>query len=313
MIKVKKYHEELKIQWDTFIDRADNSTFLFKRDFMEYHSDRFTDFSLLFFKSEKLIAVLPGNIKNETVYSHQGLTYGGLVYSRNTSSSVVLEIFNALYLYLGQSNIKRLIYKCIPEVYHKSIVQNDLYALFRNDFELRRRDLSIAIDLELPIKMSRDRRYRTNKSKKNNLKVGSSKEFEVYMDIVNENLEDKFKISAVHKAQELSLLSQNFPENIKLYTVRNSENSIIGGTLLFIDNHFIHTQYLHANNLGKRLNSTEFLVDYLINHYKDKKYLIFGVSTENNGRVLNTGLTSFKEGFGGSGIVHDFYEKLIVI
>ena len=126
-------------------------------------------------------------------------------------------------------------------------------------------------------------------------------------------MEDKYKINAVHKANELALLSEKFADNIKLYLVRNFENTIVGGALVFSDNHFIHTQYLHSNSLGRSLNSTEFLVDYLINHYSDMRYLIFGVSTENDGRILNSGLATFKEGFGASGIVHDFYVKQIII
>lgn len=38
---------------------------MFNRDFMEYHADRFEDFSLIF-KNEKgkIVALLPGNIKD---------------------------------------------------------------------------------------------------------------------------------------------------------------------------------------------------------------------------------------------------------
>ena len=59
---------------------AKNSTFLFHRDFMDYHQDRFDDYSLLIFKKEKLIAVFPANKIDEILYSHQGLSYGGLVF-----------------------------------------------------------------------------------------------------------------------------------------------------------------------------------------------------------------------------------------
>ena len=48
---------------------------------MEYHKERFEDFSLLVFDKVKLVAVLPANRVDNKVYSHQGLTYGGLVYA----------------------------------------------------------------------------------------------------------------------------------------------------------------------------------------------------------------------------------------
>ena len=40
----------------------------------------------------------------------------------------------------------------------------------------------------------------------------------------------------------------------------------------------------------------------------DKTYFDFGISTEENGRVLNSGLIDQKEGFGARGVVHDHYE-----
>ena len=70
------------------MSKGKNSTFLFQRDFMDYHSDRFMDHSLLVFKDEKLIAVLPGNQVDNTVYSHQGLTYGGLIVHKKAINSL---------------------------------------------------------------------------------------------------------------------------------------------------------------------------------------------------------------------------------
>ena len=46
---------------------------------MEYHQDRFEDASCLVINGKKLVAVFPANINEGAVYSHQGLSYGGLV------------------------------------------------------------------------------------------------------------------------------------------------------------------------------------------------------------------------------------------
>ena len=51
---VKKYQENDYEIWNAFIGQAKNATFLFHRDFMEYHKDRFEDFSLVIFEDEKL-------------------------------------------------------------------------------------------------------------------------------------------------------------------------------------------------------------------------------------------------------------------
>ena len=77
MITLKIYNDSYKSEWDSFISVSKNSTFLFKRDFMDYHSDKFKDNSLLIYKNSKLVALFPLNIADGKVYSHQGLTYGG--------------------------------------------------------------------------------------------------------------------------------------------------------------------------------------------------------------------------------------------
>src|SRR5215216_754207 len=72
---IKKYDQSDYTIWNDFVALAKNATFLFHRDFMEYHQDRFEDFSVLVFEGEKLKAVLPANKAENSVYSHQGLTY----------------------------------------------------------------------------------------------------------------------------------------------------------------------------------------------------------------------------------------------
>ena len=46
---VKQYQEKDYASWNAFIGQAKNATFLFHRDFMEYHKDRFEDYSLMIF------------------------------------------------------------------------------------------------------------------------------------------------------------------------------------------------------------------------------------------------------------------------
>ena len=41
MYNIELYTPEQKTNWNVFIENAKNSTFLFNRDYMDYHSDRF--------------------------------------------------------------------------------------------------------------------------------------------------------------------------------------------------------------------------------------------------------------------------------
>ena len=94
MVSIETYESKYKSQWDSFIDVSKNATFLFKRDFMDYHSSRFEDSSFLIFKDLELVALFPANIEANNLYSHKGLTYGGLVVKENIKLNDFLIICN---------------------------------------------------------------------------------------------------------------------------------------------------------------------------------------------------------------------------
>ena len=114
MFSLSLYNSSLKTQWDNFINESKNGTFLFQRNFIEYHKNRFEDYSVLFYKQNKLIAVFPANKLNDKIYSHQGLTYGGLILSNQIKFSDVFEIFSLLLSHLYENNYTTLIIKEIP-------------------------------------------------------------------------------------------------------------------------------------------------------------------------------------------------------
>ena len=47
-IMIEKYSPAKKEKWNEFLGRAKNPLFMFHRDYMAYHNDRFTDHSLMF-------------------------------------------------------------------------------------------------------------------------------------------------------------------------------------------------------------------------------------------------------------------------
>ena len=76
-MEIKNYSAERKKEWDNFLETSKSPVFLFKRDYMEYHRDRFKDKSLMFYDDGKLIAILPANVDKKEIVSHGGLTFGG--------------------------------------------------------------------------------------------------------------------------------------------------------------------------------------------------------------------------------------------
>ena len=116
-------------EWNLFVAASKNGTFLFDRHFMDYHSDRFCDHSLLVYRDQRLYALLPANQKDDTLVSHGGLTYGGLVTDSRCSAKGVLDAFTAINEYLRQQGFRHVVYKAVPWIYHQLPAEEDLYAL----------------------------------------------------------------------------------------------------------------------------------------------------------------------------------------
>ena len=68
--EIKRYTAADADEWNAFVAASKNGTFLFDRRYMDYHSDRFEDHSLMFYLEGHLLAVLPGHIKDDTYCTH---------------------------------------------------------------------------------------------------------------------------------------------------------------------------------------------------------------------------------------------------
>lgn len=312
MIRIQRYNAELKQVWDDFIQASKNGYFLFCRDYMDYHSDRFLDYSLLFYNEDnKLLAVMPANIKDDHVLSHGGLTYGGIISDTSMRAALMIELFEHLLRFLKEEKIKKLLYKAIPYIYHKFPSDEDLYAIFVNHGKLIRRDASSAIFLFNKIKVSQLRLRGIKKARMNNLMVKVSNDFASFFEIVQQVLWHKYKLKPVHTHHEIGLLSNKFPQNIKLFAAFD-QDKMLAGVLVFESEVVAHCQYMVNSVEGKELGALDMVIDHLINEFSGKKrYFSFGVSTENNGAFLNEGLINQKEMFGARTVVHDFYELAI--
>ena len=115
--KVKKYTDSERSLWNGFLPRCKNAHFMFHRDFMEYHSDRFNDFSLIITdEKDNVVTLIPGNAKDQVFYSHQGLTFGGFLMDENIHASELIDIFDEFKDFLKKSNFNKIIYKPIPVI-----------------------------------------------------------------------------------------------------------------------------------------------------------------------------------------------------
>ena len=308
MITIKRYTAEEAVAWDAFVDASKNGTFMLKRGYMDYHADRFMDHSLLFYRDEELVALLPASKHGDELRSHGGLTYGGMITNLKMTVQLMLSLFDSLKEFMSSNGISRLIYKRVPSIYYSYPSDEDLYALFRNNATLIRRDISATIYLPNQIRFSERRRRGVKNALKNGIVVRESREYEHYIEMLSKILAKYHDAKPVHTAEELRMLSDRFPENIKMYTACQDER-IIAGVVMYLTPKVAHAQYIANSDEGRQCGALDAVMDYLINEcYSAKEYFDFGISNENEGRFLNEGLISQKQEFGGRAIAYDFYE-----
>jgi len=305
---IKKYDASHYSVWNQFVSEAKNGTFLFHRDFMDYHSDRFKDHSLLIFEGKKVVAIFPANELATVIHSHQGITYGGLVY-KEIKLAKVIEVFKKIVCYYYQNGFENMQIKAIPSIYHQKPADELLYVLFLMKAQLIRRDSLAVIDLRNELKISKGRMEGVAKGIKNNLKVVEEAQFDVFWNnIMIPNLENKYKVKPIHSVAEITLLKSRFPKNIRQFNVYYN-GEVVAGTTIFESNQVAHAQYISANEAKNELGSLDLLYHHLLTEvFVTKRFVDFGISNEYNGKKLNFGLSFWKESFGARAIVHDFYE-----
>ncbi|MBO4674331.1 MAG: GNAT family N-acetyltransferase [Bacteroidaceae bacterium] len=309
MFTIYRYSSDKQSAWDAFIAKSKNGTFLMYRGYMDYHSDRFVDCSLMFYLKEKLYAVIPANICGDTFYSHQGLTYGGLVMNEKCTAANILQLFEEMNEWLKGQGVKKVVYKPIPHIYSSMPAEEDLYALTSIcRARLVIRDISSAIFRNHRMKFTESRKAGIRKAQRKGLVVRESTDFATFWHILHDNLLSKYAVRPVHSVDELELLHARFPENIRLYMVYDGTEPM-GGTLLFLTTEVLHTQYISANAAGKANGAIDLLFDVLINEvYAHYQYIDFGKSTVSESADLNHKLIFQKEGFGSRAICYDTYE-----
>ena len=276
---------------------------------MDYHSDRFEDASLMVFKQEKLIALLPANKKGNDLISHQGLTYGGLMLQQKTSFKEAYGAFKAILDFCKSQQVNMLVLKVLPKIYNVYPSDELDYFLFLAKAKLIRRDISSAIDYSNPLRIKANRMEGVKKAHKRNLRIQEVDVFNEFWDsILIPNLRQKHQTNPVHTLEEIELLKSKFPKQIRQFNVYK-DAVIVAGATIFETKQVAHVQYISANEDKQQLGSLDYLFAHLINDvFNHKAYFNFGISNENQGLKVNEGLLFWKEGFGARTVVHDFYE-----
>lgn len=311
MITIQLYNSERYDEWENFLINSKNGSFLFSRNFLEYHKDRFHDFSLMVYNDDELVALMPADRKdNETIVSHSGLTYGGFILSKNVYTKDSLIYFSEMLKFCSLRDIKILLFKQIPSFYSKISSDEVDYALFLAEAELFRVDIASNIALEkyrIPYQERRNRAI--NKAKKLGAYIKEKTYFAEFWNVIlSPNLLERFGVAPVHSLAEMEYLAKMNPGKIRQFNAYIGDG-IMAGTTIFENDTTAHAQYISASVAGRQNGSIDLLFHHLISAtFSHKSYFDFGIVNEEEGKKVNVGLLDWKEGFGARSYAHRFYK-----
>jgi hypothetical protein len=300
----------MKALWDEFVSRAKNATFLFYRDYMDYHKDRFTDASLMVLQGRDVVCLLPANrFDSETVCSHAGLTYGGFVLRRSETLRGALNAMRACLAFMRSEGIEVLQLKRQPRFY--SLLPDDEvdYAMFMLEAKLVRRDCALVIDQTARLPIRKGKKHSAGRARRTGCLVHESNDFDTYWkELLEPRLAAKYGVKPVHTSEEIRRLAAAFPRNIRLF-IASTSGRLQAGVVVLETPTVVHVQYSALAMEEVCSGALDYLTEWLIGTvYAGKAFFDFGICNEDHGRWLNHGLLRSKEGFGARALVHDFYE-----
>ncbi len=309
-ITIARYRPDKDVaQWNSFAAAARQGCFLFQRGYMDYHADRFEDFSLIARRADgKPLAMLPACVKDSTLFSHSGLTFGGwLTPQRHFELADMVELFGASSAFLRAEGIDTLVYKPSPYIYHSCPADDDLYALWRFGAQMTACQASTAYRIEQPRLLNMSTRQNIRRAASLGVTVEESHDYAGFWKILTEVLDQRHGVAPVHTLEEMELLVSRFPDNIRLLTA-SLGGEVMAGTVVYINPGVIHTQYMATTAEARRLKILPLLVDSIPSLLGvESGWVDFGSSCEDGGRMLNTGLDALKEGLGGRPVIYPAY------
>lgn len=311
--RIQRYMPKDASLWDCLVAKSRQGTLLHNRGYMDYHSDRFRDFSLIATRKGKPLALLPANLRDDgALCSHQGLTYGGwLTPDYHFDGSDMLQLFDAWLEWCRGNGIEEIIYKAVPHIYHRIPAEEDIYALFRHGAEMESVNLSSVIDMHTIPQFNTQQKRNLKKASNLDVWVKETSDAGEFMPILSDCLLTRYSASPVHSESELQMLKKRFPKGIRLFLAGTGAEPE-AAVCIYDTNDVAHCQYIATSEEGRTNGTLTYLINHLIKEeFSRNRYFDLGTSNEDAGRILNTGLLHQKYGFGARGIAYPIFKMKI--
>ena len=320
-IVVEKYNQANTEQWDDFAWQANNGTIFQTRKFLNYHPpERFEDFSLIFKKEKRLIALFPATERYEghrrNLTSHRGSSYGGLITKYSLNIRDAFRLVEALVEFGTQNKFQGIELTPPPIIYQLRPSNYIDFALVKNGFGYLKREISSVIPLtfsesDVLQTFSSESRRAVRRALKLGVEVRESEDYEDFYKILKRNLKMRHNVQPTHTLDELLLLREIYPDRIRLFGAYVEEELVAGVVMFDCNERVALAFYISHNEDQQQFRGVNCLFCEIIKWSIQNNfgYLDFGIFTVD--MDPNWGLGRFKESFGAQGIFRDTFLKYL--
>jgi hypothetical protein len=317
-IRVQPCHSSQAAEWKAFLTRSNNGVLFHDLDFLAYHPpDRFQVHNLMFYESDRLIALLPAAVEVEAdgrrfLKSPYGASVGGLVLPPRLSVGTALELVSRLKNFAAAQRLQGIEMRIGPNVYLQE--PNDLlsFSLMVSGFQLTHRWLSFVIPIGAagPIPAAELLSSRMMRYVRANQKQGlSPREVEV------DRLDDFYRILVenwarhrawpTHDKSELARIFELVPGRVRLFLCAYHEAEIAGALVFVLNDRAAYTMYLCQSDQDRELHAPPVLMAYIIDRLARDGLKCLDMGPSASDQHLNSGTVFFKQSLGAQGFCRD--------
>jgi hypothetical protein len=285
---------------------------MFERGYMEYHGGRFSDASVLFERSGRLIAILPAHrledpVTRQRVFaSHEGLSFGGFIVSPSMHQALMEAIFDAFLSYLRSKGFHKLRYRRIPSVYDATMGEEDLWQLHQSGAAIVDCKVGACLRVGQKSEASESFRRTLRRARRAGVTTGQWDDVSAFYTLLTRWLQKRYQSGPVHTIEELRLLWERFPKNMFIHAAWK-DGDVVAANLFFVAKHCLRLQYSANTAEGLRLGGDHSLIDALVSGLPEGKWFDFGTSMTPTGDLKNS-LHAFKESCGARMMLVKTYE-----
>ena len=316
--------------WDTFVESSMNGTKFHLQSFLAYHpAGRFPFHHLLFFRGDRLVALLPGLLRTgsdgtKTYESPAGSSYGSFVVE-DVNTETALGVVRAFESYIKDLGVSDVYLTSAPVIYQPVLTQNLDFALLYCGYAYSRHYISHAIDL------GKDGEPFTRFQSTSRKIIRQVKRLHPDIEIERLSgetlrrgleefypilLENKLKHNAkpTHSLEELLRLHDLVPELMQLFLVRVGGEAIAGSLLFLANPRVALVFYLALFYRHNEYKPIYLLMEKVAHWAKETGYAFvdIGVSQDTNDANPMTpalSLIEFKEKFDSRGVLRSTMHK----